>query len=85
MTVYINGEVTHERAVTADMADPADPATRIVTTFTATPTADAFVVFQVEGDGATRNHPVNGERPFALTNPIFLDIDGNGLSFANGM
>ena len=84
-TVYINGEVTHERAVTPDMADPTDPATRIITTFTATPAADAFVVFQVEGDGTARNHPVNGERPFALTNPIFVDVDGDGLRFANGM
>ena len=45
--------------------------------------ADGWILARVEGDRTLA--PVVGDnqrfdvRPFALTNPVFLDTDGNGL------
>jgi hypothetical protein len=50
--------------------------------FDVTVQRDAYVVVRVDGDrplapvvGDTRRFEV---RPLALTNPVFLDVDGNG-------
>lgn len=37
---------------------------------------DAFVIFVVKGD--TSMWPLVGTRPFAFSNPVFIDADGNG-------
>lgn len=38
--------------------------------------ADAFVIFVVHGEQSM--WPIHGSAPFAFSNPVFLDADGNG-------
>jgi hypothetical protein len=38
--------------------------------------ADAWLVLEVTGRGSL--YPVSGVTPYALTNPIYVDVDGNG-------
>ncbi len=40
------------------------------------PDRDAWYVLEVTGTG--RNPPASGQTPYALTNPIYVDHDGNG-------
>lgn len=69
-----------------DIADPGDPAQRAVVRFeddvTLPLTGDAWVVVRVGGSG--RDPDLARLLPFALTNPVFLDVDGNGAFDAPG-
>lgn len=38
--------------------------------------ADAWYVLEVRGTGS--NWPVKGDTPYAVTNPVYVDVDGNG-------
>jgi hypothetical protein len=77
VTVYISGVETKRWTV-----PPGTDAMRFRDHYDATVTQDAWVVVRVDGDKPLA--PVVGDfkhfdvRPLALTNPIFLDADGNG-------
>lgn len=58
--------------------DPEHPARRFDGTFTAHPTKDAWYAIEVIGSGSLA--PVEmDDTPYALTNPIEVDADGDGL------
>jgi hypothetical protein len=67
--VYVNGELTHTLSITS-------PGNRdVVLSFA----ADCFVTVEVEGSaGPIYRAVAPGFTPFAFTNPIFVDADGDG-------
>jgi len=75
--VYLNG-----REVERVRVPPSTARVRLQRTFQLTAARDAFVSVRVDGDRPLT--PVVGDAkrftvyPLALTNPIFLDVDGNG-------
>ena len=78
MRVFVTGEEVHTVTLDETTADPANPVIRYNDTVSiSVGGSDGFVVVEVEGD--ERMDPVVfGHRPFAVTNPIFLDADGDG-------
>ena len=58
------------------------PVERFHETFTVETPADGYVVVRVDGDKPLTPVVGDGKRftayPFALTNPVFLDVDGDG-------
>ena len=74
--VYVNGELVHRAPITT--GEPK-----------ALPLAferDAFVTVEVEGPAEGRYaEALPGFTPFAFTNPIFIDVDGNGRFDAPGL
>jgi hypothetical protein len=76
LQVYAGGDVVHDVTLDASTVDPANPVVRFDDALPLTPAADTWVVVVVTGPGTLE--PVNrGDRPFAVTNPIYLDTDGN--------
>jgi hypothetical protein len=77
VTLYLNGQEAKRWAVPAGTA-----AARFHDTADLTAPADGYVVVRVDGEKSLA--PVVGDRktftayPFALTNPVFLDVDGDG-------
>ncbi len=77
VTLYLNGEEAKRWTVA-----PAAEVARFHETFDLTTPRDGYVVVRV--DGGKPLTPVVGDGktftayPFALTNPIFLDVDGDG-------
>ena len=78
VTLYVNGNEAKRWAVA-----PSEEVVRFRQRYDVTATHDTYVVVRVDGDrplapvvGDTRRFDV---RPLALTNPIFLDVDGNGV------
>lgn len=75
--LYLNGREAKRWAV-----EPSTNSVRFHETFDVTTPRDGYLVVRV--DGAKSLSPVVGDRktftayPFALTNPIFLDVDGDG-------
>jgi hypothetical protein len=80
--LYLNGKEVKRWEVAASEA-----AMRFKESFDLTAGADGYVVVRV--DGAKPLTPVVGDRktftayPFALTNPVFLDVDGDGAYRTN--
>ncbi|MCA9517279.1 MAG: CehA/McbA family metallohydrolase [Myxococcales bacterium] len=76
--VRVNGVVVAERPVAAPkkVPLPGNQGVRFDEVIAVTPAADAWVTVEVEGD--TQMRPYIGERPFAMTNPIDVDVDGDG-------
>ncbi len=81
--VYVNREIVRVLPVEAG----ADPVRRLVADVRLELEDDAFIVVEVMGAGSL--YPVVQERswtglqadavtPYALTNPVFVDVDGNG-------
>jgi hypothetical protein len=67
--VYVNGELVHRAPIAADAHDA------LPMTFE----RDAFVTVEVEGPAEGLYRDVLPDfTPFAFTNPIFVDVDGNG-------
>jgi len=54
---------------------------RLQHTFTATPTKDSLYFVIVEGEPGDRHSLVIEGEARAITNPIFVDVDGNGFSY----
>lgn len=75
LTVIGNGEKVAEEGFD-DRADRDDPVERYNSTIALSPAVDTWYVVIVEGD--VGSWPVASKRPFAFTNPIFVDVDGNG-------
>ncbi len=77
VTVYVDGHEAHRWHV-----DKSTNAVRLHETLPLHVARDAWVVVRVDGDEPMA--PVVGDRkrfdvrPLALTNPVFLDVDGNG-------
>jgi len=75
ISVIGNGEKVTEIDISG-MADAENPVLRYNSSIEVTPAADTWYIVIVEGDNGFA--PVSGKRPFAFTNPIFVDVDGNG-------
>jgi len=77
VTLYLNGREAKRWEVQEDTAT-----IRFHQTYELTTPADGYVVVRI--DGQKPLWPVVGDRktftayPFALTNPVFLDVDGDG-------
>ena len=59
-----------------DISEPLEPVVRLVHSFGYTPTSDSWVAIEVIGTGSL--WPVDNSTPYALTNPIEIDADGDG-------
>lgn len=69
-----------ENGVVIDVLEPSptgDPAVRLDTMISVSPTADAWYAVQAVGSGSMAPVVWEGE-PFAMTNPIEVDADGDG-------
>ncbi|HEY7373709.1 MAG TPA: CehA/McbA family metallohydrolase [Polyangia bacterium] len=81
VTLYVNGREAKRWAVTTP-AGAARPVERFHEKFEVQTPTDGYVVVRVDGDKPLT--PVVGDGktftayPFALTNPVFLDADGDG-------
>jgi hypothetical protein len=82
--VVANGEVALERELAPADADPANPVVRFRGTLPFTPTRDTWYVVHVRGSRGM-DPVVAGARPFAFTNAIYVDVDGNGRFDAPGL
>lgn len=76
LTVYVNGEAQHRQAIPISRARQ-----RLRAQVSLAVSRDSHVVVRVDGRGSLE--PVIGERKHAIpslavTNPIYLDVDGNG-------
>src|SRR6478609_7134947 len=77
VTLYLNGQEAKRWTV-----PPRTDAVRLKETFDLATPRDGYVVVRVDGDRSMS--PVVGDGktftayPFALTNPVFLDVDGDG-------
>ena len=77
VTLYVNGREAKRWTVPAGTAPM-----RFHETLDLTTPSDGYVVVRVDGDKSMT--PVVGDGktftayPFALTNPVFLDVDGDG-------
>jgi hypothetical protein len=76
IAVVGNGVEVATAAVDATTADPQNPVIRYDATIALAPAADTWYVVFVTGDGSRA--PVQTSRSFAFTNPIWVDVDGNG-------
>ncbi|MGM0574854.1 MAG: CehA/McbA family metallohydrolase [Myxococcota bacterium] len=70
--LWENGEVVD----VIDVSAPADPIVRLDTVLEVTPPADAWYALEVRGHGNMRPMTFSGP-PYALTNPIEVDADGD--------
>ena len=82
VTLYLNGREAKRWSV-----PPSTAVVRFHETLEVTATQDSYLVVRVDGEKSLS--PVVGDGktftayPFALTNPIFLDVDGDGQYRAN--
>jgi hypothetical protein len=77
LVVVANGEAVHTRDLGPGDADPSNPVVRFRGAIEIPAGADAWFVVHVRGPG-TLDPVVTGGRPFAFTNPIYVDVDGDG-------
>jgi hypothetical protein len=77
LVVVSGGAEVYARDLTGADADPANPVVRFRGTIPVRATQDAWYVVHVRGPG-TLEPVVPSGRPFAFTNAIFVDVDGNG-------
>ncbi len=76
LMVYTAGGVqAHKVTLDSKTADPKNPVVRYDDSLEVLPTADSYVIVVVTGSGS--HSPVSSGSPFAVTNPIYLDVDGN--------
>jgi len=78
MRIFVNGLEVLTVVLDETTRDPLDPVVRFRSSVpVSTGGGDGWAVVEVEGDA--RMDPVSeGDRPWAVTNPIFLDADGDG-------
>ncbi len=78
LRVFVSGVETDTITLDSSTADPTNPAIRYQDTITVvTDGSDGWVVFEAEGD-SPMDPVVMGVNPFGVTNPIYLDADGDG-------
>lgn len=72
--VVANGEVIHECTLGTD-----ETVLRVDETFSWTPTSDAWILAYAGSDLPEHEMtPLSSKQPLSVTNPIFIDADGNG-------
>ena len=71
--LWENGSVVN----TIDISTPSDPVVRLVDSFTVKPEKDSWYAVEVIGTGTV--WPVDNSTPYALTNPIEVDVNGDGV------
>jgi len=71
-----NGEVIASWTAAAGEISGSDQVLRFDQSIPVTPTSDSWYLVIVRGD--LPMNPVYGERPLALANPIYLDVDADG-------
>jgi hypothetical protein len=77
LRVIVSGQTVLETAIDAGTRDPRNPAVRFQKELPVMADRDSWVIVVVTGSGDLA--PVcPGHQPFAVTNPIYLDVDGNG-------
>jgi hypothetical protein len=78
LLVILGGKVLKTVTLDSTTADPKNPVVRYNGTVELLPAKDSWVV--LVASGTKKLTPVVHDRqPFAVTNPIFLDVDGNGV------
>ncbi len=79
LRVFVDGIETETITLDDTTADPANPVVRYDDTLTVSTAdgADGWVVVEAEGD-VEMDPVVLGRLPFGVTNPIYLDADGDG-------
>ncbi len=77
--LYVNLGGVEGKPITLDSstADPKNAAVRYNGKIELKPAKDTYVHVAVTGSGSLA--PVSRGSPFAMTNPIYLDVDGNGV------
>lgn len=91
LTIFANGRPLHVRldgtTLTPDVLASADNALtpgcdeelcQLTLTLTITPTQDTWLVFVARGEGTPA--PVGSGSVYGYTNPVYLDVGGNGFS-----
>lgn len=75
MRIIRNGEVVWSQP--AAEWPPAEGAVRFDGVIELDPgSEDCWYALEVKGSGS--QHPITGDTPYAITNPIYIDVDGNG-------
>jgi hypothetical protein len=80
-TVYENGNVMTQASLTDADRSPANPAVRLDRTITATVSTDSFYFVDVQGSPGSPNAPVMDSTARSITNPVFIDANGDGFHF----
>jgi hypothetical protein len=80
-TVYENGNVLLQAALTDADRSATDPVVRLDRTITATVSSDSFYFVMAEGSPNNSNLPVMGSQSRSITNPVFIDANGDGFHF----
>lgn len=77
LRVIMGGVEAHKLTLDAKTTDPTNPVIRYNAELELLPEKDTWVI--VVATGVTPMDPVSrGDVPFAVSNPIYLDVDGNG-------
>ncbi len=71
-----NGQVLTQVSVSPQDADPANPTIRWRGVLTDRPAQDAWYLVRARSAGGNLG-PLSGGRPYAFTNPVYVDADGN--------
>jgi hypothetical protein len=79
--LYENGSVLYQGMLGQADRSPSDPVVRLDRSFTATVTADSFYLLVAESKDGANNGPVINDKARSVTNPVFVDADGNGFHF----
>ncbi len=78
LQVILGGKVIKTVTLDSSTADPKNPVVRFNGTVELLPAKDSWVVVVVTGKKKL-SPVVHDRQPFAVTNPIFLDLNGNGV------
>jgi hypothetical protein len=76
LTINVGGSDYKTITLDSSTADPKNPVVRYNDSVELSVSADTYVVVMAKGSQSLS--PVTGTTPFASTNPIYLDVDGNG-------
>jgi hypothetical protein len=78
LEVFVNGVRERELTLDASTANAANPVVRFDADIPLALSRDAWVIVVVSGDGTLGDIAPPGAQPFGFTNPIYVDVDGNG-------
>ena len=78
LRVIVGGQTALEQSIDASTQDPKNPALRFQKDLTVLVDHDSWLIVVVTGTG-TLDPVCPGHQPFAVTNPVYLDVNGNGV------